>query len=246
MKRLFCLLCLLGVCSVSVTAKSPKSLKGPIVVLTFDDATASHAEFVGPLLKKYGFGATFFICEFPGFEDKTMYMTWDQIKGLDDMGFEIGNHGRLHGAMSAMTKDEIRGDIGYIEDKCAEYDIPRPITYAYPGYDTSSTGFEVLREKAYLFARIGGDRPYVPGVQEKHLLPSYSVQGDSDKAFELAKKGLDEARDGQVVLFCFHGVPDIAHAFVSTAPEGFERIVKYMKAMKCKVIPLRDLARYVD
>lgn len=50
-----------------------------LVVFTFDDASLSHATFVVPILRKYGFGATFFICEFPankgevpcpGFEDK--------------------------------------------------------------------------------------------------------------------------------------------------------------------------------
>jgi len=48
-----------------------------VVVLTFDDASRSHATFVAPLLEKYGFGATFFICEFPPdfATDKTKYMT---------------------------------------------------------------------------------------------------------------------------------------------------------------------------
>ena len=37
-----------------------------LVVLTFDDSVASQANYVAPLLKKHGFGATFFITE--GFE----------------------------------------------------------------------------------------------------------------------------------------------------------------------------------
>ena len=37
-----------------------------LVVLTFDDSVASHATYVAPLLKKHGFGATFYITE--GFE----------------------------------------------------------------------------------------------------------------------------------------------------------------------------------
>ena len=32
-----------------------------LVVLTFDDAVSTHPTFVAPLLKKYGFGGTFFI-----------------------------------------------------------------------------------------------------------------------------------------------------------------------------------------
>ena len=46
------------------------------IVLTFDDLVASHATFVAPLLKKYGFGATFFITEgFDFAKDKKNYMT---------------------------------------------------------------------------------------------------------------------------------------------------------------------------
>jgi hypothetical protein len=58
-----------------------------LVVLTFDDSVASQANYVAPLLKKHGFGATFFITE--GFEflvDKKNYMTWEQIKALHDQG----------------------------------------------------------------------------------------------------------------------------------------------------------------
>ena len=59
-----------------------------LVVLTFDDAVSSHATIVPETLKKYGFGASFYVCEFPpDFEDKKKYMSWDQIKNLHDMGF---------------------------------------------------------------------------------------------------------------------------------------------------------------
>src|SRR4051794_15794875 len=59
-------------------------LKRPIpdklVVLTFDDAVKSHYTNVAPILKSYGFGATFFVCEFPpDFTDSNKYMNWQQI-----------------------------------------------------------------------------------------------------------------------------------------------------------------------
>ena len=39
---------------------APAAWAGPerVVILTFDDAAVSHATFVAPRLKKYGFGAT--------------------------------------------------------------------------------------------------------------------------------------------------------------------------------------------
>ena len=37
-----------------------------LVVLTFDDSSRSHVTVAGPLLKKHGFGATFFVTDFFG------------------------------------------------------------------------------------------------------------------------------------------------------------------------------------
>ena len=82
-----------------------KPVPDKVVVLTFDDGVASHATFVAPLLKKYGFGGTFFVCEFPpDFEDKTKYMTWEQIQQLDKAGFEVANHTRNHTHVTKMSK----------------------------------------------------------------------------------------------------------------------------------------------
>ena len=69
-----------------------------LLVLTFDDAASSHATFVAPLLKQYGFGGTFFVCEFPPdfATDKKRYMSWEQMRTLHQMGFEIGSHTRTH------------------------------------------------------------------------------------------------------------------------------------------------------
>ena len=85
---------------------APKIPDG-LVVLTFDDSVASHATFVAPLLKKHGFGATFYITE--GFEfvqDKEHYLTWAQIKQLNADGFEIGNHTRAHKGVNTQKAGE--------------------------------------------------------------------------------------------------------------------------------------------
>ena len=80
---------------LSLPAATP--IPDKLVVLTFDDSSASHATVAAPLLKRYGFGATFFITE--GFTFKTNkrdYLTWAQIAELHRAGFEIGNHTRDH------------------------------------------------------------------------------------------------------------------------------------------------------
>ena len=119
-----------------------------LVVLTFDDSVASHATFVAPLLKKHGFGATFFITE--GFEflvDKEHYMTWEQIKALDTDGFDIGNHTRKHAGVAKQKLEQLAADVEFIEQQCATYGIPRPVSFCYPGYQTSDAAVKLLRER---------------------------------------------------------------------------------------------------
>ena len=99
-----------------------------LVVLTFDDGPASHATFVAPLLKKYGFGATFFVCEFPpNFADKTLYMTWEQMASLHQMGFEVGNHTIAHRSVTRETPEEFARDLEALETRASTFGIPKMV-----------------------------------------------------------------------------------------------------------------------
>ena len=101
MKPILPLVTLLLTIMLAFTSAAKNPVPERLVVLTFDDSVASQVTFVAPLLKKLGFGATFFITE--GFEfavDKEHYMTWEQIKSLDAQGFEIGNHTRKHAGVA--------------------------------------------------------------------------------------------------------------------------------------------------
>ena len=55
----------------------PQPIPDRLVALTFDDSVKSHYTVARPFLKKYGFGATFFITEGFTFRTHKMdYMTW--------------------------------------------------------------------------------------------------------------------------------------------------------------------------
>ena len=228
-----------------VSAKSHKSrVPEKLVVLTFDDATASQYSIVAPLLKKFGFGATFFICEFPpNFADTSKYMNWRQIKQLELMGFEIANHTRLHKGPSKLTEDQFRSELEYIEHKCDSMKIAHPVTFAYPGYDLNIQAIELLKKKGYLFARAGGARPYDPLVDHPMLVPSWAMNSEN-KA--LMMEAFGEAKEGKVVVLTIHGVPDLEHPWVNTPPELFTSYLQYLSDNHFKVIALRDLSKYVD
>ena len=71
--------------------KKPMSIPDKLIVLTFDDGNASDYTFVAPILKRCGFGTTFFVasnCDWLGIPGRDAHrMTWEQIRKLHDDGF---------------------------------------------------------------------------------------------------------------------------------------------------------------
>ena len=129
--RVLLLLCLVFAFT-TFRSHALEAVPDKLVVLTFDDAVASHHSVVRPLLKRYGFGATFFITEGFSFRtNKQDYMTWEQIAQLHKDGFEIGNHTRDHISVSARTLPQLREQIEAINVRCAEHGIPMPISFGY-------------------------------------------------------------------------------------------------------------------
>ncbi len=221
-----------------------KPIPDKLVVLTFDDATASQYSVVAPLLKEFGFGATFFICEFPpNFSDTAKYMNWRQIGELNRMGFEIANHTRNHPAIAKLSKEKIEEQLNYIEQKCDSMGIARPVTFAYPGYSLSIPVMNILQEKGYQFARAGGSRPYDPTIDHPLLVPSWAMNSENKSQI---MEAFTKARDGKIVVLTIHGVPDAEHPWVNTTPELFKEYLQYLSDNHFKVIAFRDLGKYIN
>ncbi len=221
-----------------------KEIPDKLVVLTFDDAPASQYSVVAPLLKEFGFGATFYVCEFPpNYLDSSLYMNWRQIKALDKMGFEVANHTRTHANLTKLSRNEFNAELTYIEDKCDSLGIPKPTNFAYPGYGLNEQTLKFLRKKGYASGRAGGSRAYDPLTDHPYLIPSWATNPEN-KAEIMAT--FDKAKNGKIVVLTLHGVPDIEHPWVNTPPELFTEYLEYLAKNDFTVISMAGLQDYVD
>jgi peptidoglycan/xylan/chitin deacetylase (PgdA/CDA1 family) len=240
----------------AASAAALEPIPDRLVVLTFDDASKSHYTVARPLLKRYKFGATFFITEGWDFTtNKKDYLSWDEIKELHADGFEIGNHTRDHMSVTAKTVRDLPAQLRAITAHCKEHGIPEPVSFAYPGNAILKEALPVLKELGIKWARRGGspEHPYAagrgfayePGLDHPLLIPT---AGDARPTWTLddLKRAVSQARHGKVAVLQFHGVPDTAHDWVSTSAERFEAYLKYLADEKYTVIAMRDLAKYVD
>lgn len=75
------------------------------VVINLDDGYRSTYDIAYPILKKYGFTATFFIyTSFIGASKNAL--TWDQLKTMKADGFEVGSHTVTHADLSKKMAGE--------------------------------------------------------------------------------------------------------------------------------------------
>ena len=241
--------------SLPLTHAAP-AVPDKLIVLTFDDSSASHYAVARPVLKRYGFGATFFITEgFTFAKNKTDYMTWAQIAELHRDGFEIGNHTRDHLSITEKTVPRLAEQLAVIADRCREHGIPAPVSFAWPGNKFHVAALPILQAAGIRFARrggepeipysIGGGVAYEPGLDHPLLIPT---TGDARPTWSLEnlQRAVELARNGRIAVLQFHGVPDGEHPWVNTPRERFEEYMAWLHAEGFKVIAVRDLARYVD
>ena len=234
------------------------SIPDKLVVLTFDDGNKSDFANVPKVLKKHGFGATFYVTEGLGFlKNPQNYLSWEQIRQLHEMGYEIGNHTQHHRNVSHLKSEELAASLAHIDKRCAENKITKPVTFCYPGFHNNHASVKVLEKHGFLFARRGvgpeykdpgkGARgpAYDPKVDDPLLVPTTGYAGPDWKMKDL-KWAIDQAEDGKITVLCFHGIPAIEHPWVSTDLKDFEKYMQYLKDEGCTVIAMRDLAKYVN
>jgi len=214
-----------------------KPIPDKLVVLTFDDACASGYTVVAPILKPLGFNASFYVCDFDSFKTrKDWYMTWRQMSELDRRGFEIGNHTVGHGG----------GMDNYLamEDELFANNGPKMTTVCWPLYGVVWNICPDLAKRGYTFGRGGHERPYRPTLDNPFDVPSFTIT--DNQPIEAFVKKAQQACQGRVVVYCFHGVPDMEHGSVGVEPATFKVMMQYLKDNNYKVIAMRDLTEYID
>ena len=177
-------LCSLPIVAVVQSAVDPdpagvllKPIPDKLIVLTFDDAPASHATVVAPILKPLGFGASFYVCNFDSFKTrKDWYLTYRQMVAMDADGFEIGNHTYGHGGG---LENYLR-----MEDEVMANHGPKMTTVCWPIYQVVWPICPELAAHGYTFGRGGHERPYRPTVDNPFDVPSFSItDGTSSENF---------------------------------------------------------------
>lgn len=94
------------------------------IIITFDDGYRDHYTNAFPILKKYGFTATFFVFTQVIDEYNVDFLTWEMVKEMHQAGMEFGSHSYRHSDLTNRDVDflvyEILGSKEAIEERIGE------------------------------------------------------------------------------------------------------------------------------
>ena len=229
-----------------------KPVPDKLVLMTFDDSTIDHYTIAAPLLEQYGGHGIFFTTEMKlsmngtSFDDKTRYMTWEQIKELGERGHEIANHSLHHDlSFATSTPEEIRTSVVGLEEKCAEHGIPKPITIGYPGGMVTPESEKQLHDMGYLWGRGSMDQcsPRIVGdcLYDPHMTTPMVVPGVMSGSKDELVKQLNNATGGKVMLRVFH---EVTPGPLNLIPFEEEVAAIYDNGGRC--VTFRELMEYID
>ncbi len=122
------------------------------VIISFDDDWQNQYVTAVPLLRKYGFTATFFV--WVRAVGREHHLSWDEIRELDVEGMEIGCHTLTHLRLPQLKSDEkLRSEIAAARDLIAAH-IGHPVTtFAYPFGQYDERVVQAVKDAGFTSAR---------------------------------------------------------------------------------------------
>ena len=116
---------------------------GGTLSITFDDGYLDNFQIAAPILQKYRLPATFFVTT--GFVGTSIvapwdaalsmaprWMSWEDVRGLASLGFEIGNHSDTHLNLAASSAEDILRDLSAAREKLEREVGVAARLFAYP------------------------------------------------------------------------------------------------------------------
>jgi peptidoglycan/xylan/chitin deacetylase (PgdA/CDA1 family) len=136
----------------------------PSVCITFDDGCETDLIAAAPVLREFGFNATFYLTT--GFLGTPGYLNAGQVRDLDAQGFEIGCHSMTHPYLSDLAEPELKREI--VDAKLQiEQSVGHPIEhFSCPGGRYDQRTLQIAREAG--FATVANSQYYANSPTTSH------------------------------------------------------------------------------
>src|SRR5487761_183875 len=155
------------------------------VGITFDDGCETDYLVAAPILKEAGFGATFYVIA--GFLGRSGYLNAEQVRALNEDGFEVGCHSMTHAYLTELDAKRLEEEVVASKDRLEQTSGRRVEHFSCPGGRWNAAISECCRRAGYrsvATSRIGvnhmpGDAFWAPRARQSLLDGAKRLVGNS-------------------------------------------------------------------
>jgi len=117
------------------------------VVITFDDGSETDLIVAAPILKEFGFGATFYVTA--GFVGNEGILSHRQVRELRELGFDVGCHSMTHAYLADLDRAALKIEIVDAKDMLEQMTGSPVDHFSCPGGRYDQRVIEIAREAGY-------------------------------------------------------------------------------------------------
>ena len=125
-------------------AENIQAIEGGGLIFTFDDGCSTDYEVVYPILEEKDLKAVTYISPIFIEDEIEGFMNWDQVKALDEAGWDIEDHTYSHANLKELTEEEIHKEMQKIDDIFEQKGLDTPKHHAMPYGGYNETAKEVV------------------------------------------------------------------------------------------------------
>jgi peptidoglycan/xylan/chitin deacetylase (PgdA/CDA1 family) len=176
-----------------------ETVNSTLIVLTFDDGHSSIYELAFPIMQEYGYPGVDFIPT--GWIGKKELMTLDQVRSLENAGWETGGHTVNHANLTTIPIDSARSEIQRNYEQLIVYGLKHRC-FALPSGHSNEKTTAIIKEYFDIIRTSQNERYSYPLNLDR--LGYYQVQKNDD-ANSLLMRVAHGINQGEcLVIFGFH------------------------------------------
>jgi peptidoglycan/xylan/chitin deacetylase (PgdA/CDA1 family) len=211
-------------------------LDSPLLVLTFDDGHSSIYDLAFPLMQKYNFAGVNFIPS--GWINKEGHLTLEQLKQMENNGWETGGHSVTHANLTTIPPDSVLWEIKTNYEQLVDSGLKHNCFALPAGHSNSETNKIII--KYFNVIRTSYNERYRKPLDLKRL-GYYKVEKNDDAKTLLSRVDHGILEDESIIIFGFHQFSNDKLDYITKFDiDEFEKFLKGVKENSLRTVTLSD------